>query len=160
MRHIHRIQTLFAWLSLPALLGWVIITFMPVSYIPVLFNVMMNAESFYSFANALAGIAGSLLVVMLGWWGWYSLFWVWFFYRRSRGVLPRHIYWGNVAGACIAVSLLIDMWPDFYLTHPDSSGVDLPLIILALLYMAPLFLLLANVAQIRIGVEPQTGSLG
>lgn len=160
MRHIHRIQTLFAWLSLPALLGWVIITFAPVFYIPVLFNVMMNAESFYSFANALAGIVGPVLVLMLGWWGWYSLFWVWFFYRRSGGVLPRHIYWGSAAGACIAVSLLIRMWPDLSSTYPDSSGVDWPMIILVFLYMAPLFLLLANVAVIRIGVESQTGSQG
>lgn len=143
MRKLSYLQTALAFLSIPALLAWLALTVMEMFYLPVLFGVLLTADSVYQFANVLAAIVLSGSLLMLGWWGWYSLLWVWFFYPHSGGMLPRHVFWGNIAGL-VMVLLLVGRFispPSFSLHFPEVSWDSAFLLALC---ATPAFLLLVN----------------
>lgn len=143
MRKLSYLQTALAFLSIPALLGWLFLTVMAMFYLPVLFGVLLAADSVYEFANVLAAIVFFGFFLMLGWWGWYSLLWVWFFYPHDGGMLPRHVFWGNIAGLVMVLLLVVRFIGPTSFSSRLSEVSGGSMLFLALC-VTPAFLLLVN----------------
>lgn len=103
MRAIRWLQTLFAILSVPCLLGWAIITSAAVAYFPNTVISLLHAKSILHFFGDILIVAILLIATLLGWWGWYALWWAYLFYPKLARKHPKHIVWGNIAGAGIVL---------------------------------------------------------
>lgn len=136
MRAVRWIQALFAILSIPCLLGWIIITLASVTHLPETIETLAAAESVFKLLKGLATTLLASIVIVLGWWGWHSLWWAYLFYPPLARRCPKWVTLGNIAGANIVLIQLA-----FLLTY--SRPISLKLIELpeATSHFFPLFLL-------------------
>ncbi|MGY8818967.1 MAG: hypothetical protein ACKVLM_06135 [Pseudomonadales bacterium] len=151
MRAIRWLQTLFAILSIPCLLGWTIVTIPAVAHLPGAIGSLAAAESIFEFLKGLAIILLASTVIVLGWWGWHALWWVYFFYPPLARRHPKWVTLGNIAGSSIVLIQLAIFFSLPQSSKPYSFKLsELPEAIpdLFLLFVvfggAPLFLLFTN----------------
>jgi len=145
MQLVRILQVIFAIVSIPSLLGWLLIS---VASLISGYEWVIDYAYYEAPPDPLRGLL--ILFILMGWWGWFSLLWGFLFYRRLVVRYPKWVFWGNFCGAII----VLVVWVALLVAIVDSKfkGLGEVLGILCALVVfggGPMLLLVINIILVR-----------